>query len=105
MARLMFSAGMLEALAARTADLSRGLPSGSPPLRAAIMISLMMRVKTFPRLASSAAFLCLIVAHLECPDILKPLLPKGRRTCGLTKRIPKLLARQDHSLGQGVEIP
>jgi hypothetical protein len=25
-----------------------------------------------PRLASVAAFLCLIVAHLECPDMDKP---------------------------------
>ena len=33
------------------------------------MISLMMRVKLFPRLASRAAFLCLMVAHLEWPDM------------------------------------
>jgi hypothetical protein len=26
-------------------------------------------VKTFPRFESSAAFLCLMVAHLLCPDI------------------------------------
>ena len=45
---------------------------GSPPLRAAIMISLMTRVNIFPRLASVAAFLCLIVAHLLCPDIGEP---------------------------------
>ena len=38
------------------------------------MISLMMRVKIFPRLASVAAFLCLIVAHLEWPDITENLL-------------------------------
>ena len=37
--------------------------------RAAIMISLMMRVNAFPRLASMAAFLCLMVAHFECPDM------------------------------------
>jgi hypothetical protein len=29
----------------------------------------MMRVNAFPRLASVAAFLCLMVAHLECPDM------------------------------------
>jgi hypothetical protein len=29
----------------------------------------MMRVKLFPRLASRAAFLCLIVAHFEWPDM------------------------------------
>ncbi len=33
------------------------------------MISLMMRVNAFPRLASVAAFLCLMVAHFECPDM------------------------------------
>ncbi len=68
-ARLMFSAGMLAALAAVMAVRRRALPSGSPPLRAAIMISLMRRVKTLPRLESSAAFLCLMVAHFECPDM------------------------------------
>src|ERR1700752_4508371 len=73
MARLMFSAGMLTAFAAVTAVRRRGFISGSPPLRAAIMISLMMRVNALPRLASRAAFLCLMVAHFECPDIVKPL--------------------------------
>ena len=47
---LMLSAGMLTAFAARMAVRRRGLPSGSPPLRAAIVISLMMRVKTLPAL-------------------------------------------------------
>ena len=47
MARLMLSAGMLTALAAVTAERRRAFASGSPPpLRAAIMISLMTRVKT-----------------------------------------------------------
>ena len=69
MAFLMLSEGMLTALAARMAVRRRGLPSGSPPLRAAMVISLMMRVNAFPRLASVAAFLCLMVAHLEWPDM------------------------------------
>jgi hypothetical protein len=30
---------------------------------------LMRRVKILPRLASAAPFLCLIVCHLEWPDI------------------------------------
>src|SRR5512140_3494288 len=69
-ARLMLSDGMLTALAAAIAVRRRAFESGSPPpLRAAIMISLMTRVKTWPRLESVAAFLCLMVAHLECPDI------------------------------------
>ena len=62
---LMLSEGMETFLAARMAVRSRGLPSGSPPERAAIWISLIRRVNVFPRLASMAAFLCLIVAHFE----------------------------------------
>src|SRR5687767_3042041 len=70
MARLMLSAGMLTLLALSTAVRSRGLEATSPPpMRAAIDISRMILVKTFPRLASRAPFLCLIEAHLECPDI------------------------------------
>src|SRR5215469_12022083 len=68
-ARLMLSAGMFSALAAAMAVRSRGLPSGSPPLLAAMVISLIRRVKILPRFASSAPFLCLIVAHLEWPDM------------------------------------
>src|SRR5208283_4872492 len=72
MARLMLSAGMFSALAAATAVRRRGFFSTSPPLLAAMLISLMRRVKILPRLASSAPFLCLIVAHLEWPDINRP---------------------------------
>src|SRR5271155_2280495 len=73
MARLMLSAGMFSALAARIAPRSRGLESGSPPpFLAAMLISLIRRVKILPRLASSAPFLCLIVAHLEWPDMVRP---------------------------------
>jgi len=57
-------------LAARIALRRRGLPSGSPPPAfAATVISLIRRVKILPRLASSAPFLCLIVAHFEWPDM------------------------------------
>src|SRR6476661_4099653 len=70
MARLMFSFGMFSALAAVMAPRRRGLPSGSPPPSlAAMVISLIRRVKILPRLASRAPFLCLIVAHFEWPDI------------------------------------
>src|ERR1700739_3972388 len=66
----MLSAGMFSALAAAIAVRRRGLPSASPPPDlAAIVISLIRRVKILPRLASSAPFLCLIVAHFEWPDI------------------------------------
>src|SRR5580704_590407 len=70
MARLMLSAGMFSALAAVMAPRRRGLPSGSPPpCLAATLISLIRRVNILPRLASSAPFLCLIVAHFEWPDM------------------------------------
>src|SRR5450432_2244098 len=69
MARLMLSAGMFSDFAARIAVRNRGFMSGSPPDFAAIAISLMRRVKILPRFASSAPFLCLIVAHLEWPDM------------------------------------
>src|SRR5882724_9064658 len=66
----MLSAGMFSALAAAMAVRKRGFPSGSPPPAfAAMVISLIRRVKILPRLASSAPFLCLIVAHLEWPDM------------------------------------
>src|SRR6187402_39421 len=66
----MLSAGIFSAFAARMAVRRRGLPSGSPPPPlAAMVISLIRRVKILPRFASVAPFLCLIVAHLEWPDI------------------------------------
>src|SRR6266571_4403882 len=69
-ARLMLSAGMFTDLAFSIAVRRRGFELGSPPARrAAIDISRMILVKILPRLASSAPFLCLMDAHLECPDI------------------------------------
>src|SRR5438105_4835875 len=66
----MLSAGILTPLASRTALRRRGLPSASPPpIRAAIVISLMSLVNMRPRLASMAPFLCLMLCHLEWPDI------------------------------------
>src|SRR5512133_788071 len=68
----MFSAGMFTDLASAMIVRSRGFESGSPPpARAATAISLMMRVKMRPRFASAAPFLCLMVCHLEWPDIRK----------------------------------
>src|ERR1700749_3404732 len=61
---------MFSDLAARIAVRRRGLESGSPPpFLAAMLISLIRRVNILPRLASAAPFLCLMVAHLEWPDI------------------------------------
>src|SRR6266571_633854 len=66
----MLSFGMLAARAARSTLRRRGFPSGSPPpSRAATVISFRSLVKTRPRFASAAAFLCLIVCHFECPDM------------------------------------
>src|SRR6188474_3982447 len=72
MARSMFSRGMLLALASATIVRRRGFMSGSPPpARAATVSSLIRRVKTLPRFASAAPFLCLMVCHLEWPDMVK----------------------------------
>src|SRR5207237_2926722 len=69
-ARLMLSAGILTPCASWIAVRNRGLPSASPPpIRAAIVISLMSLVNMRPRLASMAPFLCLMLCHLEWPDI------------------------------------
>src|SRR5262245_42431856 len=47
-----------------------GLPAGSPPpVRAATSTFLIRRANSLPRRASTTAFLCLVVAHLEWPDI------------------------------------
>src|ERR1700758_4318400 len=52
------------------ASASAELPSGSPPpSRAATEIARASLVKCWPRRASTTAFLCLIEAHLECPDM------------------------------------
>src|SRR5690348_10298118 len=68
----MLSAGMLTDFASATMVRSRGLLSMSPPpARAATVSSLMMRVNTLPRLASAAPFLCLMVCHLEWPDMFR----------------------------------
>src|SRR5215468_2455193 len=66
----MFSRGMLFALASAMMVRRRGFMSGSPPpARAATANSLIRRVKTLPRFASAAPFLCLMECHLECPDM------------------------------------
>src|SRR5262249_47209900 len=71
MARSIVSFGMFAALASLTALRRRGFWVGSPlpPVRAAMVSSLISFVESFPRLASSAPFLCLIECHFECPDI------------------------------------
>src|SRR5689334_22236010 len=64
----MLSLGIEASLALAMASASAGLPSGSPPPSlAATVIARVSFVKSFPRRASTIAFLCLIPAHLECP--------------------------------------
>src|SRR5260370_7869437 len=69
-ARSMLSIGTEFFFAFWMASNSVGLPSGSPPpVRAATSMFLTSLAKSLPRLASTAAFLCLVVAHLEWPLI------------------------------------
>src|SRR5215210_519501 len=69
-ARSMLSLGIEASLAFCTASASAGLPSTSPPPSfAATVIARASFVNSFPRRASTIAFLCLIPAHLECPAI------------------------------------
>src|SRR2546426_1882469 len=86
MALLILSPGMFAALAASMAARRRGFPPGSaPPIRAAIVISLMILVKILPRLASWAPLTCLILLHLEWPDI--PLLPEGFQRLMIAQKV------------------
>src|SRR5512139_3266146 len=69
-ALLMLSLGTELFLAFWMASYSVGLPAGSPPpVRAATSTFLISLANILPRLASITAFLCLVVAHFEWPDI------------------------------------
>src|SRR5664280_2386910 len=64
----MLSLGTEFDFAFAMASASVGLPAGSPPpARADISIVLINLANSLPRRASTTAFLCLVVAHLECP--------------------------------------
>src|SRR3954467_4670397 len=68
-ARSILSLGTEVFLAFWTASSRPGLPDMSaPPARAATSMFLISLAKDFARRASITAFLCLVVAHLECPD-------------------------------------
>src|SRR3954454_6374770 len=55
------------------ASYSVGWPAGSPPpVRAATSMFLINLANILPRLASTTAFLCFVVAHLLWPDIALP---------------------------------
>src|SRR3954467_1436996 len=64
----MLSFGTELFLAFCTASSRVGLPAGSgPPVRAATSTFLISLANSLPRLASMAAFLCFVVAHLQWP--------------------------------------
>src|SRR5436190_9173793 len=64
----MLSLGTELDLAFWMASASVGLPAGSPPpVRAATSTFLMSLANSLPRRASTTAFLCFVVAHLEWP--------------------------------------
>src|ERR1700722_17006928 len=69
-ARSMLSFGTEDFFAFWMASYSVGLPAGSPPpVRAATSTFLISLANSLPRLASTTAFLCLVVAHFEWPLI------------------------------------
>jgi hypothetical protein len=73
MARSMVSRGIELSRAFWNIVRSVGLASGSPPpSRAATSTWRSTLANSLPRALSVAAFLCLMVAHLEWPDITPP---------------------------------
>src|SRR5512140_3121195 len=73
MARSMLSLGIDSALAFSMALASEMFMAGSvPPSRAATVIARDSLLNSLPRLASVLPFLCLMVAHFECPDTVAP---------------------------------
>ena len=89
MAAWILALGMETMRARATAAASDALLSGlgSPPVRAATVMLRECLENSAERLASIAAFLCLVVAHLECPDMHISFLPAG------TSRSPGTLRR------------
>src|SRR5665647_77113 len=74
-----------------------------PPSRAATVITRDSLLNSLPRLASSLPFLCLMVAHLECPDTRTP--PPfsavvGRRGCGAAQLAGGARLRRADRLGR-----
>ena len=70
-AALILALGIETMRARATAAASEALLSGlgSPPVRAATVMLRECLEKSAERFASMAAFLCFVVAHLECPDM------------------------------------
>src|SRR3954470_4605094 len=78
------------------ASYSVGLPAGSPPpVRAATSMFLISFANILPRLASTTAFLCLVVAHLEWPLIVSR--PSSSRGTGAPRHSPPAQGAPDVS--------
>src|ERR1700730_15149513 len=78
----MFSFGTELFFAFWMASYSVGLPAGSPPpVLAATSTFLISLANSLPRLASTTAFLCLVVAHFEWPLMTVPSLCR-QTDCG-----------------------
>src|SRR5690606_40611375 len=93
----MLSLGTEDFLAFWIASNSVGLPAGSPPpTRAATSMFLMSLAKSLPRFASMTAFLCLVVAHLECPATC---LPRGRNLLAHSRVHALVPSRMGHAAG------
>ena len=91
----MLSLGTDDFLAFWTASYSVGLPARSPPpVRAATSMFLISLANILPRLASTTAFLCLVVAHLEWP-LMRP--PRWRSSGALAKRAVPMMSSQARS--------
>src|SRR5215207_4576741 len=73
----MLSLGTDDFLAFWMASYNVGLPLMSPPpIRAATSMFLISLANILPRRASMTAFLCLVVAHFEWPDMTSLLNPR-----------------------------
>src|SRR6476646_10226660 len=90
----MLSLGIERSRAFCTAVARAGLASVSPPpSRAATVIARASFVNCWPRLASTAAFRCLIDDHLECPDT-EPIVPAWEAAHGVISRTTTSAPRQ-----------
>src|SRR3954452_24410667 len=93
MAFWILSFGIEASLAFWTAVAKVGLWSASPPpSRAATVIARASLLKSLPRFASAAPFLCWIECHLECPDIACHSMNQPMATSTRTRRAGEGLA-------------
>ena len=97
MALSMLSIGISLSRAFCMAKRSRKLASGLlPPWRTATIISRESLVKSEPRLASASPLVCLIFAHLECPDMASLLRRHGKSVIILSPKRVKVKDKQKY---------